>query len=86
MFLYRDAISVIKLLKNRKNTFYEQYLDKLKPMRFDRNTVILEQGSRPNEVCLIVSGQVLNASTGRIFTSGTMFGETDLVFKRERKD
>ena len=56
IFLYKDAINTIKFLRGRKNTFYEQYLDKLKPMRFDGGSIILEQGSRPNEVCLIMSG------------------------------
>jgi CRP-like cAMP-binding protein len=55
-------------------------------MRFDRATRILEQGSRPNEVCLIVSGNVLNINTGRLFTTGTIFGEIDLILKRERRD
>eukprot|EP00347_Sterkiella_histriomuscorum_P004458 403360386 len=86
IFLYKDAINAIKFLQNRKNTFYEQYLDKLKPMRFDRDTVILEQGNRSNEVCLIMSGQVLNQTTGRIMPTGTLFGEGDIIFKRERKD
>ncbi|CDW73868.1 UNKNOWN [Stylonychia lemnae] len=86
IFLYKDAINVIKFLQGRKNTFYEQYLDKLKPMRFDRGSIILEQGSRPNEVCLIMSGSVLNASNGRILPTGSLFGESDMIFKRDRKD
>jgi hypothetical protein len=44
-------------------------------MRFDRGSIILEQGSRPNEVCLIMSGQVLNGTTGRLLPSGSVFGE-----------
>ena len=55
-------------------------------MRFGKNTVILEKGSRPNEICLIMSGTVLNESTGRFFTDGTMFGEEDLILRRERRD
>ena len=60
IFLYKDAIKAIKFLQKRKKIFYEIYLERLKPMRFDKNTVILEKGSRPNEICLIMSGTVLN--------------------------
>lgn len=55
-------------------------------MRFEKNTIIFEEGSRPNEVCFVMSGVVLNSSTGRTFNVGSMFGEADLIFKRERKD
>lgn len=58
----------------------------MKPMRFEKGTIILEQGSKPNEVCFIVSGQVLNETTGRTLTIGAMFGEGDIIFKRDRKD
>ncbi len=75
IFLYKDAIKAIRFLQKRKKSFYETYLDKLKPMRFDKHTVIFEKGSRANEVYLVMSGVVLNESTGRLFKAGTMFGE-----------
>lgn len=86
VFLYKDAIKTIRFLQHRKKSFYEVFLDKLKPMRFDRNMIIFEKGSKANEVCLIMSGVVLNESTGRLFTAGSMFGEQDVYFGRERKD
>ena len=33
-----------------------------------------------------MNGIVLNKNTGRTFNVGTMFGEGDIIFKRERKD
>ena len=44
MFLYREPIQNIVFLKNRIPSFYEQYLEELKPMRFEKDTVILETG------------------------------------------
>lgn len=55
-------------------------------MRFEKHTIIFEAGSRPNEVCFVMSGIVLNIYTGRTFNVGSMFGESDVIFKRERKD
>lgn len=55
-------------------------------MRFEKDTVIIEQGQRPNEVCFVMSGSALNRDTGRAFNVGYMFGEADIVFNRERRD
>ena len=33
--IYKDVIAVIPFLQNRSDRFYLNYLEKLKPMRFD---------------------------------------------------
>jgi hypothetical protein len=43
-------------------------------------TTIIKKGSKPNEVCFIMSGTVLNVDTGRVFTEGAMFGESDILY------
>lgn len=49
-------------------------------MKIEKNEVILKHGVRPKEVMFIMSGNVLNSDTGRLFSEGSMFGETDLIF------
>ena len=48
------------------------YLEKLKPLKFEKDSIILKNGSRPKEVMFIMSGNVLNKDTGRIFSEGAM--------------
>lgn len=43
-FLNRDAIERVPFLKNRSDTFYLNYLEKFKPMRFDKDDIIFERG------------------------------------------
>jgi hypothetical protein len=64
VFLYRDAIHSVKFLQNRDHTFYESYLDKLRPLRINKNDIILKEGTRPKEVMFVMSGNVLNTGTG----------------------
>ena len=86
IFLYREAISSIKFLQARHHTFYESYLEKLRPLRFKKGDFILKEGLKTKEVLFVMSGNVLNVTTGRVFNEGSMLGETDIVFKRHRKD
>lgn len=61
-------------------------MEELKPMRFEKDTVIFDVGQRPTEVCFVMSGTILNVTNGRLYSLGNMFGEDDIIFKRERRD
>lgn len=58
LFLYHDAISTVPFLQNRDQTFYLNYLDLLIPLKFQKHTMILKEGTRPEEVFLILTGFV----------------------------
>ncbi len=62
--------------------FYLNYLDKLIPMKFHKDTIIIKKKSRPEEIFFIISGSVLNQDSRRIFSTGSLIGETDIIFKR----
>ncbi|CDW78950.1 UNKNOWN [Stylonychia lemnae] len=86
LFLYHDAIAAIPFLQNRSQIFYLNFLSELIPMKFQRNTVILKQGTRPEEVFFILKGVVINPGSQRTMSAGSMIGETDYIYKRERVD
>jgi hypothetical protein len=41
LFLYQDAIREIPFLQNRDQMFYLNFLDRLIPLKFKKDTVIL---------------------------------------------
>lgn len=84
MFLYIDAVSKIPFLQNREDYFYLNCLEKFEYLKFPANSIILRKNSRPDEVFFILKGSILNTTSSKIFRCGTMIGETDLYFKRER--
>ena len=57
---------------------------KLIPTRFRAGDLIYKEGDKSGEVYLIFKGTVLNETTNRCFSEGGMFGETDLILKRNR--
>ena len=60
LFLNRDPINSMKFLQKRKDSFYINYMDKLKPMRFDERDIIYEKGSASREIFLLLGGTMLN--------------------------
>lgn len=62
--------------------FYLNYLDKLIPMKFQKDTIIIKKKSRPEEIFFIIKGSILNMDSKRIFSTGALIGETDLIYKR----
>mmetsp|Transcript_20161 Transcript_20161/g.14875 ORF Transcript_20161/g.14875 Transcript_20161/m.14875 type:complete len:173 (+) Transcript_20161:1886-2404(+) len=47
---------------------------------------LLKERTKTEEIFLILSGDVLNFNTARKFSNGSIIGETDYVFKRDRKE
>ncbi len=56
------------------------------PVKFQKETEILKAGSRPEEVLFLLKGSVMNVASNRILPPGSIFGEVDIIFKRERLD
>jgi hypothetical protein len=73
-FIYKDIIEKIPFLKNRSDRFYLQYLDKLKPMRFDPYQLIWDKDQKAKEVFFIIDGIIHNEENDRVLNSGMMFG------------
>lgn len=59
--------------------FYLNYLDALIPLKFKSDTVILKEGAKPEEVIFILSGEIINVNSQRVFSHGVMLGETDII-------
>lgn len=62
------------------------YLDKLEPVKFQRETVILKKGTVAQRLYFIVKGRVLNKTSNRIYSDGALIGETDVIFRRVSKN
>jgi len=50
------------------------------------NTNLVEEGTRPSEVFFLLSGCVEAIKSGKYYGQGAMFGESDIIFNRERLD
>ena len=79
--MYKDAIHRIPFLQGRDPKFYLQYLDKLEPLKFQKDTVMLKRGTVAQRVFFIVKGKVLNSTINRIYSDGAVVGETEIIFK-----
>lgn len=66
--------------------FYLEYLDKLEPLKFQRETVMLKCGTLAQRVYFIVKGRVVNVQTHRIYSDGSLIGETDIIYKKRRTE
>ena len=62
------------------------YLEKFRPMRFDKGDVIFEKGKKPREIYVNFGGKMLNVSTYRIFPVGSLIGQDDILFNRDRQN
>jgi len=51
-------------------------------VKFEKDTIIIKEKRRPEEVLFVLHGEVMNMSSKRVFTVGSMIGETDIYFKR----
>lgn len=79
--MYKDAIHRIPFLQGRDPKFYLQYLDKLEPLKFQKDTVMLKRGTVAQRLFFIVKGKVLNSTINRIYSDGAVVGETEIIFK-----
>ena len=59
---------------------------KFEPMRIKAGTNFVEAGTKPLEVFFLLQGCVESLKNGKFYISGSMFGETDIIFQRDRLD
>lgn len=59
---------------------------KLEPMRIKAGTRFVQEGTKPSEVFFLLSGCVESIKSGKFYANGAMFGETDIIFNRDRLD
>ena len=83
-FLNKDAIERVPFLQNRSDTFYLNYIEKFKPMRFDQDDIIFERAQKSREIFLNIKGEMINANTNRVYSAGSMIGQDDILFSRDR--
>lgn len=57
--IYQDAIKVIKILQDKEQRFYSNYIQMFNPLKVKSGTVLLKSGCQPNEVFFLVSGCIL---------------------------
>ena len=81
----KDAIDLVPFLQDKPDTFVLNYLDKFKPMRFEKGDVIFEKGHKSREIFINIGGELLDVNTNRIFEQGSLIGIDDIMFNRERQ-
>ena len=59
-FLHKNNIHIIEFLRNRPDSFYLNYLEKFRPVRFEKGDLIFEAGKKPREVYLSFGGKIIN--------------------------
>ena len=75
-----------RLLQNREQRFYSGYLLKFEPMRIKTGTVFINKGSKAIEVFFVISGYVESEFGGKYYSKGQIFGESDIIYNRNRLD
>ena len=59
-FLHKGNIHIIDFLKNRPDSFYLNYLEKFRPVRFEKGDLIFERGKKPREIYMSFNGRIIN--------------------------
>jgi hypothetical protein len=59
-FMYKETIDQIPFLQKRPDTFYLHYLEKLKPMRFEKDQNLMLKDHKPLELFFLLKGEVQN--------------------------
>ena len=83
-YIYKDAINIIKILQDREQRFYSNYICLFTPLKVKAGTLLLEIGCQPNEVYFLVNGCILIESEQKqlqphYFIEGAVFGEKDIL-------
>ena len=76
----------MQILKDREMRFYGDYLYKFMPMSIKNGSIFAKEGTSATEVYFLISGCVECLIQKKFFLEGTVFGETDVVFGRNRSD
>lgn len=90
-YMYKQAITDIKILQNKNQPFYANKLLKLIPMRIKAGTVLGFEGCHLEEIFLLLDGCVLRESKveqemglpARYLVEGFIFGEKNVLFNKE---
>ena len=61
-YLFKEAIDTVKILQEKDQRFYGEYITKFLPMRIKSGTVFAQEGANPDEVYFLLSGCVLRSS------------------------
>lgn len=61
-------------------------MTKFEPMRIKNGTVFAKEGASPQEVFFLLKGCVLCEKQEKFYFEGTVFGETDIIMKRNRSE
>ncbi len=83
-YIYKDAINIIKILQDKEQRFYSNYICLFNPLKIKSGTVLLEIGCQPNEVYFLVNGCILiepehKQLQSHYFIEGAVFGEKDIL-------
>ena len=81
-YLYRDAITMTRLLQDREDNFYSKYLDQLQVKNFFQDDIVASKNRKEENVYFIVGGVVENYDTGRFYESGHMINH-DCIFQNQ---
>lgn len=85
-FLYRDAIDKLKILQGLDQRFYAEFINKFEPMRIKNGTIFAKEGQAPQEVYFLLKGCVLCVKQNKYYLEGTIFGEVEILLKRNRQE
>jgi CRP-like cAMP-binding protein len=59
-------------------------MSKFEPMRIKSGTIFAKENTRPQEIFFLLKGCVECDKSNKFYLEGTMFGETDIIYKRKR--
>lgn len=85
LVLYKEPISCIKILQNKDPHFIIDYLPRLQPIVVKSNTIIMSKNTFPADIFFVYKGSVKNKSNDKIFSEGSVIGETDIIYNRETR-
>ena len=57
-FMFKDAIDTIKILQDKDQRFYAEFITKLKPLVLKRGSIIIKEGSVALEMYFLLRGCV----------------------------
>jgi len=83
--LYKEPITVIKMLQIKDPLFIIEYLPQLQPIIIKRHTKIMAKNTFPSDVFFVVRGCIKNTNNDKVFNEGSIIGETDIIYNRETR-
>ena len=57
-YMYKEAIDTIKILQDKDQRFYGEFISKLKPLRMQKGTIIIGEDSIALEIYFLLRGCV----------------------------